>query len=352
MASAWAKLRGHQEQRALFARSLSHGRLSHAYVLAGPDGIGKRVFARLLAQSIFCRECPDGQIDACGECRACRSFEANSWPDYIEVGLPEGKTEIPISAIAGAADKRGREGLCFELSMAPQASTRRVAIINDAHRMNADGANALLKTLEEPPASALILLICDSADSLLPTIRSRCQNVRFFPLTESDVAQILIDQHLIEKPEDAKAVAAMSEGSVTLAQQLLNSDLRKLRDVVGREFALFEAMKPLDVSKLIADELDRISSGTEEQRQNAQWLFRFLAEALNLKLRKLMAGDFSEPLLQRYGVRSGADLLAALLDRILVAAQQVESNSPVRLVLDALFDELARMMRLGPVSAR
>ena len=218
--------------------------------------------------------------------------------------------------------------------------------------MNADGANALLKTLEEPPASALILLICDSADSLLPTIRSRCQNVRFFPLTESDVAQILVDQQLIDKPEDAKAVAAMSEGSVTLAQQLLNSDLRKLRDVVGREFALFEAMKPLDVSKLIADELDRISSGTEEQRQNAQWLFRFLAEALNLKLRKLMAGDFSEPLLQRYGVRSGADLLAALLDRILVAAQQVESNSPVRLVLDALFDELARMMRLGPVSAR
>lgn len=352
MSSAWSKLRGHQEQRALFARSLSHGRLSHAYVLAGPDGIGKRVFARLLAQSIFCRECPPGQIEACGECRACRSFEAGTWPDYIEVGLPEGKSEIPISAIAGSADKRGREGLCFELSMAPQASSRRVAIIDDAHRMNADGANALLKTLEEPPASALILLICESADALLPTIRSRCQTIRFFPLTEADVRHVLLDSQIVESPDDARIVAAMAEGSVTLAQQLLNPDLRKLRDVVAREFALFEAMKPLDVAKQIAEELERISSGTEEQRQNAQWLLRFLAEALNLKLRKLMAGDFSEPLLQRFGVRSGADLLSTLLDRILVAANQIEANSPVRLVLDALFDELARMMRLGPVSAR
>ncbi len=122
MPSAWDILKGHQEQRALFARSLARGRLSHAYVLTGVDGIGKRKFARLLAQSMFCRERQPDEIDACGECRACRSFLAGTWPDFMEVGLPAGKTEIPVALISGDNDKKGREGLCFELSMSPQAS--------------------------------------------------------------------------------------------------------------------------------------------------------------------------------------------------------------------------------------
>ena len=176
--------------------------MSHAYVLTGPDGVGKRKFARLLAQSMFCREHAEGKIDACGECRACRGFMAGNWPDFMEIGVPSGKTEIPIASILGEPDRRGREGLCFELSMAPQASERRVALINDAHRMNQEGANALLKTLEEPPAQALILLVCDNPDSLLPTIRSRCQVIRFFPLTEADVSEILLTEELVETPEE------------------------------------------------------------------------------------------------------------------------------------------------------
>ena len=352
MSSAWQSLRGHQEQRSLFERSLQHGRLSHAYVLTGPDGIGKRKFARLLAQSMFCRERPPEQIDACGDCRACRSFQAGTWPDYTEIGVPAGKTEIPISLILGDSDKRGREGLCFELSMAPQASERRVAVINDCHRLNAEGANALLKTLEEPPSHALMLLICDSPDSLLPTIRSRCQAIRFFPLTEGDVNEILLAEGMVDSPEEATAVAAMAEGSVTLAQQLLNPDLRHLRDLVSQQLEQLEQMKPLEISRQVTEELERISSGTEEQRRNARWLLRFIAEVLNARLRRLTSGDFSDPLLQRFGVRSGVDLLAPLLDRIITATHQIDGNSPVRLVLEAMFDDVARQLRLGPVSAR
>jgi DNA polymerase-3 subunit delta' len=352
MGSAWSILRGHSEQRALFAKSVRSNRLSHAYVLAGPDGIGKRAFARLLAQSTFCRECPEGQIEACGECRACRSFSAGTWPDYIEIARPEGKGEIPVAAIAGSPDKRGREGLCFELSMAPQASTRRVAVIDEAHLMNTEGANALLKTLEEPPAKALILLICDSPDSLLPTIRSRCQIIRFFPLSDADVHAVLLEQKFTEDPAEAAAVAAISEGSLTLAQQLLHPGLRQLRELVATELTRFDQMKPLEISKQIADELQKISAGLEEQRQHAQWVLRFLTDALSNALKRLASGDFSDPLLQRLGVRCGTDLLSGLLDRILQASRHIEGNSPLPLVLDALFDDLARAMRLGPASAR
>ncbi len=350
--SPWQTLKGHLEQKDLFERSVQRGRLSHAYVLAGYDGIGKRKFARLLAQSMFCRQSSPDKIDACGECRACRSFVAGTWPDFMEIGLPAGKTEIPIALIAGDHDKRGREGLCFELSMSPQASDRRVAIINDAHRMNQEGANSLLKTLEEPPAQALILLICDNPDSLLPTIRSRCQVVRFFPLPEADVRDILLEEELVESPEEAKTIAAMSEGSITLAQQLLNPDLRHLRELISEQLEQLDHMKPVEISKQVTDELDRISSGAEEQRRNAHWLLRFIAEAVNARVRRLTSGDFSDPLLQRFGVRSGIDLLAPLLDRVISASHQIEGNSPVRLVLEALFDDLARQLRLGPITAR
>ena len=144
----------------------------------------------------------------------------------------------------------------------------------------------------------------------------------------------------------------MSEGSITLAQQLINPDLRFLRELISNHLDQLEKMKPVEIAKQITDELERISSGTDEQRRNGQWLLRFVAEVINGRLKRLTSGDFADPLLQSFGVRNGVDLLAPLLDRVIVAAHQIEGNSPVRLVLEALFDDLARQMRLGPVSAR
>ncbi len=352
MSSAWTRLRGHQEQRALFERSMRNHRLSHAYILAGPDGVGKRTFARLLAQSLFCQETTEQQLEACGTCRNCRSFESGNWPDYFEIGLPDGKTEIPLDLILGSTEKRGREGLCYELSSAPLASNRRIAVIDDAQRMNLEGCNALLKTLEEPPANALILLISDSPEALLPTIRSRCQLIRFFPLVQEDLEQLLVEKELVRTHDEARAAAMLADGSITQAEQLLNPELRELRDFVGREFAAFEAMRPQEVSRQIADRIEKISSSTEDQRQNTRWLLSFLADAVRLKLRRITGGDLGDPLLQRLGLRCASDLLATLVDRILQAILHVDANSPVRLVLDSLFDDLARAMRLGPTSAR
>ncbi len=352
MSSPWDKLKGHHEQRELFARSLAKGRLSHAYVLTGPEGTGKSLFARLLAQSLFCRNRPEYTIDCCGDCRGCRGFAAGTWPDYLEVVVPEGKNEIPIAAIAGSAEKRGREGLCFELSMTPQASHRRIALIDDAHKMNAEGANALLKTLEEPPAQALILLISDSPDSLLPTIRSRCQVVRFFPLAPDHIEQILVQEGMTDSESAAKTVAEVCEGSITAAQQLLNPELRALRGTLENAFGKLERMNPIETHQQILAAIESMSSGTEDQRQNTQWMLRFLGELLNQRLRKLMQGDFSDPLHKQFGVRGGADVLDSLLQRVLDAAFQIEANSPVKLVLETLFDDLARTLRLGPASTR
>lgn len=345
MIDSWDKLKGHEEQRALFQRSMNLGRLSHAYVLVGPEGIGKRLFARLLAQSVFCRRHELSELQVCGECRACRAFAASAWPDYIEIGVPEGKNTIPISAIAGEDGKRGREGLCYELSMSPQASERRVAVINDAQKMNAESANALLKTLEEPPADSLILLVCDNADTLLPTIRSRCQIVRFFPLSATHVQEILHEEELVEDEEEAASIAALCEGSLETARQLLNPDLRQMKASVARQLGQMEDMKPQQISAKVVERIEEISSSTAEQRQNTQWLLRFVADNIRDRLNKLAKGDLADPLTQKLGAKSGVDLLAPMLERTIAASRQVDGSSPVKLVIEALFDELARQFR-------
>ncbi|MEZ6060205.1 MAG: DNA polymerase III subunit [Planctomycetaceae bacterium] len=345
MLTDWRQLRGHAEQRELFRRSLQRGRLSHAYVLAGPEGIGKRQFARLLAKSVFCRNHDIEELDVCGDCRACRAFEHNAWPDYHELSLLSGKNEIVMSQMVGDDDKRGREGLCFELAMAPQASDRRVAVINDASRMNAATSNALLKTLEEPPAQALILLICDDPDALLPTIRSRCQLVRFFPLPQPDVTDILLAEGSVESDDEATAVASLSEGSLETARQLLSPELRQLRTAVAEQLALLDRMKPLETAAQVTSGIEQISSGVPEQRQNAQWLLKFVADAIRTRLKNLAAGEMSDPLTERLGIRPGVDLLAPMLERTVTASQQITGMSPIRLVMDSLFDDLAQMCR-------
>jgi len=343
--NTWEQLKGHDEQRELFRRSLQRGRMSHAYVLAGPEGIGKRLFARLLAQSVFCRKHELEELNVCGDCRACRGFQVNSWPDYIEVNVPTGKNVIPISAIVGEDSKRGREGLCYELSMSPQASDRRVAVINDAAQMTSESANALLKTLEEPPAHSLIILVCDTPDTLLPTIRSRCQIVRFFPLPSPAVQEILLSQQMVETEEEAQSIASLCEGSLETARQLLNPDLRKLKQTVARHLQQMEAMKPMEVAGSVIAGIEEMSSSTAEQRQNAQWLLRFVTDAIRDRLLSLTKGDLSDPLTQRLGARNGVDLLAPLLERTIAASRQIDGSSPVKLVTEAMFDDIAKTFR-------
>ena len=347
MLNSWEQLKGHDEQRQLFGRSLGQGRLSHAYIFAGPAGIGKHQFARLLAMSIFCRSHAVEELNACGECRACRGFTVNSWPDFHEVGLLSDRREILIGQMVGEGDKRGREGLCYELSMVPQASDRRVVVIDDAHRMTSEAANALLKTLEEPPAQALMLLITDSPETLLPTIRSRCQQVRFLPLNAADIKSILLGGALVESEEAADAVSELCDGSVETAQQLLDSELRMLRDTVARELQQLDAMNSLVTSKAVMETIGQISGSAGEQRQNAQWLLKFICDTLRVRLKLLVSGDLGDRLTQRLGVRCGIDLLIPMLDRTIKASTQIEGMVPVSLAVDALFDDLAQMLRAG-----
>ena len=284
----WQNLRGHREQIEMFRRSLSRSRLAHAYLFAGHEGIGKRLFAHLLAQCLLCPERDDALLEACGQCPSCRQFAAGTHPDFLTVGVPEGMSELPIELIAGSREHRGREGLCRDLSLRPMTSSRRVAVIDDADRMNAASANALLKTLEEPPDYATLILIASDVELLLPTIRSRCQLVRFSPLSDADLAALLVEQGLAENAAAAAELALLCEGSITPAAQLAQPELGRLRAT------LFESLSrgPINsasLSRKILDQLDELGGEAHTQRTAAGWIVRLIVEFYRTGLRQLAA---------------------------------------------------------------
>ncbi|MCP4676210.1 MAG: DNA polymerase III subunit delta' [Deltaproteobacteria bacterium] len=209
-------------------RALASHKVPHAYLFSGPLGVGKHLTARALAMTLNCAEERD---DACGVCRSCDKVHREVHPDVFEVGLPEKKKSIPIDSV--------RE-LERRLFMRPYEGRAKVAIIDPADLMTAAAANALLKTLEEPSPGSFIVLVTALASSLLPTVRSRCQIVRFRPLPDKTVADLLIDSGV--SSEEASTVATLSGGSMQQAAVYLSEDLDARIEMVIR--ILQEAFEP------------------------------------------------------------------------------------------------------------
>lgn len=347
----WSDLRRHAPQVEMIRRAVQRGRIAHAYLFLGPDGIGKRLVALRIAQSLFCQRIPDNQLDACGACPACKQVLAGTHPDLLTVACPEGKRELPIALIVGSDENRGREGLLHDLALHPMSASRRIAILDDADKMNEESANALLKTLEEPPPGAILFLISPSLETLLPTIRSRCQKVQFAPLTDDELAGLLVQLGWEADPRAAAAVAALSEGSLATARQLLDPGLRKLRDQLLDRLA-----QPLLSSGTLADELiaqiDELAADVPEQRQVAGWLLRFAIDHYRRTLEAGLSGESDagptwDALLARtHGdPLAAADLAAAAVDRCVLADLHVQQMMPVPLCLEGWSDDLARIHR-------
>lgn len=348
--SIWSKLRGHSDQREMFRRAVQRGRLSQSYLFVGPDGIGKQLFARLLAHGLLCRAEDGDRLEACCECSSCRPFMAGNHPDFLYVERNEGKRELQIELIAGPKERRGQEGLCHDLSLRPLEGSRKIAIVNDADTMNDESANAFLKTLEEPPERAMLILIASNLDAVMPTIRSRCQLVRFAPLSRSDVEALLVEQGMVASELEAQFAGALCEGSLTTARQLLRPELRDLRaslySNLSRDFS------GTTVAKALLEAIDAISADTPEQRVHANWVLRFTVEFYRAALRHQAfetdaavipeAKSWLAALEKRM---EPTELVGSLIDRTIEASTHIEQNVPVPLTLESLFSDLARMSR-------
>lgn len=351
--SIWLTLRGHAEQQEMFRRTIRRHRLSQAYLFVGPSGIGKQQFARRLAQALLCQNLGDDPLEPCGNCAGCRPFLAGAHPDFLSVGCPEGKRELPIALLVGSEERRGQEGLCHDLSLAPLPGSRKVAIVDDADTMNDAAANSFLKTLEEPPERAILILIASNLDALLPTIRSRCQLVRFSPLENADIQALLLEQQLAQSEEDVKFVSALCEGSLTTATQLLEPELRELRNLLYRQLSQGH-FSGLGLAKSLIDGLGKISSETSVQRVNGQWLIRFAIEFFRMTVWQLSHSGSDSISISAEVVPFAArlenhpdclEIAAALIERAVEASIHIDQNVSVPLVLEALSQDLSRILR-------
>ena len=208
---SWQGIEGHDEIVEKFRRAMSQGRLASTFLFVGLEGIGKRAFALRFAQALLCSQRDETLLDPCGTCPACVQVMAGTHPDLIQISKPPGKSEIPVGAIKGDETYPVDQSLLFNLALRPFHGGRKVAIVDEADDLNVAGANALLKTLEEPPPRSVLILISTSADQQLPTIRSRAQIVRFKPLSSAIVVKLLQEKGLAPtppRPSDWRALAA------------------------------------------------------------------------------------------------------------------------------------------------
>jgi DNA polymerase-3 subunit delta' len=196
---------GHAGVVALLRQAVRRGRVPQSLLIAGPEGVGKRALALALAQAVNCPRLNDG--DGCGSCSVCTRIARNQFSDVVLIDKGD-EASIKIRTI--------RERLLDVVGYRPFEGARRVYIIDPADAMTREAQDALLKTLEEPPAAAVIILISAYPDTLLPTIQSRCRRIRCGLLTEGDVARVLVERGGIDRAT-APVLAAASGGSVARA---------------------------------------------------------------------------------------------------------------------------------------
>lgn len=253
-----AQLPGQALAAAHIARALEAGRLHHAILFAGPEGVGKLQAARILAQRLMCSRAPlDGDPGAaCGECSACTKATGAGHADIHILETEEKMLKID----------QVREAIT-SLQLRTVEGGARCLIIRDADKMNPNAQNALLKTLEEPPGHTHLILTSSRPRSLLLTVRSRCQELPFRPVPLADIEQLLIETKGLAR-EQARLVAALSQGAPSRALETDAQALIEARNQVAEVDARLVPGPPASVAEALrcAQEL------TEDSRPLAERL--------------------------------------------------------------------------------
>jgi DNA polymerase-3 subunit delta' len=223
--------------------ALSTGKVSHAYILNGEKSSGKEFIAKVFAMAL---QCEKGGVEPCQECRSCRQALSGNQPDIIRV-IHEKPNTISVDDI--------REQVNSDVGVKPYSSARKVYIINEAEKMTAQAQNALLKTLEEPPEYAVLLLLTANVDALLPTILSRCVQLNMKPAPDMLVRKYLCEQ--LQVPDyKAEVCVAFARGNVGRAKALASSE--DFENIKAEALSLLKYIQDMDLGEII-DAVKRVT---------------------------------------------------------------------------------------------
>ena len=185
-------------------------KMSHAYILNGEPGLGKHKLAEAFAAALLCER---GGEEACGECRNCRRISQKNHPDVKWISHEEKKSTVSVDQI--------RSEITSDVMMRPYESEYKLYMISNAEKLGREAQNAILKTIEEPPEYAIIFLLSDNINGLLPTVRSRCVTINLLPETNGAIRQRLLDHHPEVSPERIDMATAYALGNIGKAEGLI-----------------------------------------------------------------------------------------------------------------------------------
>lgn len=271
-------------------------------------------------------------IGPCGCCKSCRKIESGNHPDIILV-----KPSGPFIRIGQIRD------LCDTLALKPYEARLRVVIISDAQAMNPSAGNALLKVLEEPPDQTILILTAMQTSDLLPTIVSRCQHIRFNPVSLKNIETLLIQRHKAH-PDDAKIIAAMANGSVSKAFSMI-SPMNGVNWMNRRIWLINEveslSKKPIGPQMAFAEKL---SKNKELLADSLEVIKSWLRDLVVCKYHpgKIINKDLSDRI-QRVSKKIKVISLLSKIDYIHSAQKDIQANTNLRLTLEVLIMRLAKV---------
>ena len=278
---------GHDRQIEILKRALANDALAHAYLFSGETGVGKRMTAYALAAALNC-DAPTA-VGGCGACPACRRVAAGIHPD-VRIVMPESRDEQLLATLSAKEAGKASTEIKIDqvrraqdsISLKPSEGRKKILIVDGAESMNEASQNAFLKTLEEPPGDSLIILITSMPRSLLPTIRSRCQEIVFQPLPRHVLASVIEERRGLSG-DDAWFIAALSQGSLGSA---LAMDVQKERS----EREQFRAMRA-GLAAMRDDEIMGLADGVAKDRDGFERILDIGIERLRDALVYLETGD-------------------------------------------------------------
>jgi len=330
---------GHHQSISFLQSAVVHERLAHAYLFHGEEAIGKRLTAIRLAQALNCEQPPEAEnLDSCGACRSCQQIETRAHPDFfvIEPDREQATQQIKIEQV--------RE-IEHQIMYRPLIGERKICLIDDADRMTIGAANALLKTLEEPPAHSLFLLISSRPAALPATIRSRCQFLRFTTPARTQVEAALILKRELP-PTDARFLAIISEGRIGDA---LRADVNETR---ACQQELVDLVRPQSLQSIgsILSSAEAIAK-TDRALETLTWLTRWIRDLVLLQI----GGDRDQILylddlatLEAYAKQADTDSLLDLLREIELTEQRATRHLNLHMALETILLRLREGLRLAP----